>query len=460
MRSEFISHINGFIRSNRLLTHSDTLIVGLSGGADSVALLSVLNELGYKFVATHCNFHLRGAESDRDESFCRELCDTISVKLVVKDFDVNAYRIGKNISIEMACRELRYDWWSELMRSQVGNLLAVGHHMEDNIETFFLNMLRGCGIAGLKAMLPKSGSIIRPLLDCTRDDIENYLSELGLKYVTDSTNLGNDYRRNKIRNIILPELERQFPGAIHSINRTIDCLQGNYRLYTDAIEHLRKRYVTTDRGIDLSAIVTSEPHPDMVLYELISPIGFNMTHVTNIISAIDESGKCLVSGKWFTSPIATLILDRGYLRTIPDEKKDFQSNNFTVIAQDSQYRAVPLTALPFNYHVISKDCFIDMKQSGNLDPAAIYLDYTIGIDHHKFTLRPWEKGDRFKPFGTTGSKLVSDLFTDLKIPIDKKKKIPILLCDNEILWVVGLRASRLYKVDSQTEKVIVLTYNG
>ncbi len=450
MGIDFITRINNYIADRHLFSADDTILVGLSGGADSVALLGILNELGYRCIATHCNFHLRGDESNRDENFCRNLCHKLSIKLLVTEFDVENYRSETGDSVEMACRTLRYDWWNSLIKSGVGTILAVGHHKEDNIETFFINMLRGCGLGGLKGMLPKTGNVVRPLLDVSRSDIEKYLADKHFDYVTDSTNLSNDYGRNKLRNIILPELERQFPGAAQSISKTIACLQGNYELYTDSIEHLRRKYVTNDNGINLSAIVTGEPHPSMTLFELLSPIGFNMTQVSNILSAIDNDGTCHASGRHFSSPVATLLLDRGYLRQIGTGGAD----GITDAALE-----VTLSTPPFSSEVISKDEFFDMRESGLLKSDSIYLDASILDSPHTYILRNWRNGDRFKPFGMNGSKLLSDLFNDIKLSVAEKSRVPVLLCDDMIIWVVGIRASRLFPVTPKTENVLIVTYN-
>lgn len=449
MGIDFITRINNYIEDHRLFSTDDTILVGLSGGADSVALLCVLHELGYRCIATHCNFHLRGDESDRDERFCRDLCRKLSIKLLIRNFDVRNYRAGTGESVEMACRTLRYDWWNALIKSGEGTILAVGHHKEDNIETFFINMLRGCGLGGLKAMLPKTGNVVRPLLKISRSDIEKYLADRHFDYVTDSTNLSNDYGRNKLRNIILPELERQFPGATQSISKTINCLQGNYELYTDSIGHLRRKYVTKDNYINLSAIVTNEPHPQMALFEILSHIGFNMTQVSNILSAIDKDGNCHASGRLFSSTVATLLLDRGYLRQIDTGRSGGTDETLEVT----------LSTPPFSSAVISKDKFFGMRESGLLKSDSIYLDASILDSPHKYTLRNWRNGDKFKPFGMNGSKLLSDLFNDIKLSVDEKFRIPVLLCDNMIIWVVGVRASRLFPVTTQTQNVLVVTYN-
>lgn len=449
MDTPFVTLIDGFISTRHLLQKGEKVILGLSGGADSVALLVVMQELGYDCVAAHCNFHLRGEESNRDERFCRELCDKMNVKLLVNNFDVHSSRKATGESVEMACRTLRYEWWNSLLQSGEGSVIAVGHHKEDNVETFFINMLRGSGLNGLKGMLPKSGNVIRPLLSVSRLEIEQYLTSKSLDYVNDSTNAENEFRRNKLRNIILPELERLFPGAMDSVSRTISCLQDNYNLYNDCIEGLREKYVSSDKGINLSKIVTDEPHARMVLFELMSPLGFNMTQVANILSSFTEEGYCQASGRKFVSSVTTMLLDRGYLRPV-------HTSGDTYLHEP---RNVSLSDKPFSSLIISKEEFDKMKNSHTLHSNSLYLDVKILDTPHDFSIRRWRSGDRFSPFGMKGSKLLSDLFNDCKMPVDVKETIPVLLCDDKIIWVIGIRSSRDFAVTSDTKQVLVVTYN-
>ena len=450
MRNIFVYKVCDYIRDNTLIAPNDTILVGLSGGADSVALLLLLNELGYHGIAAHCNFHLRGEESNRDEQFCKNLCATFNIKLLKKDFDVDGCRKVTGESVEMACRTLRYDWWRSIIESGEANLIAVGHHREDNIETFFINMLRGCGIQGLKGMLPKSGNIIRPLLESTRVEIEQYLSDKGVGYVIDSTNNENEYRRNRLRNVILPEIEKYFPGASSSISKTISCIRGNYELYSDSIDYLRHKYVSAEKGINISRIVTEERHPRMVLFELISPMGFNMTHVNNILASFDENGKCDVSGRYFNADDISLLLNRGYL-TICEPSST---------AESESVQCVNLNELPFHTDVITKEQFDLLRKERMLSSRSLYFDSGILNKPHTFTVRNWEAGDRLAPFGMNGTKLLSDIFNDAKLSVEEKKQVKVLLCDDRIIWVIGLRASRYFPVTEKTSHVLVVSYEN
>lgn len=415
--------------AKRLIDSDSTVIVGLSGGADSVALLDLLFSLGYRCVVTHCNFHLRGDESDRDEAVARSHAARLGVEFIKTDFDVPERQKSAGESVEMACRSLRYEWW-ESLRKQLGNaVIAVAHHRDDNIETFFLNLMRGSGIAGLKGMLPRTGNIVRPMLGCTRQEIEEYCTERNLHYIVDSTNLENDYRRNRLRNIIIPEIERQFPGAVDGIARSIGCLGGNYELYRDCVKSAVDKYISPDGSVNVAAIIDGELHPRMVLFEIVSPLGLNMTHVDNILSSSTCSG--LTFGNY--------ILDRGILRP---------SSGETVTE-----RVVNLTDDPKFKVTVSPRCDF----SPTRDPMTIYLDEKVLDGDPVFTVRPWREGDRIAPFGMKGTRKVSDLFSDAKLSIDEKKRVSILTRNDEILWVIGLRASRHFPVTPSTACFLTIT---
>lgn len=204
------------------------VVLGLSGGADSVALLRLLLRLDVKVEAVHCNFHLRGEESDRDMEFCRKLCLCLGLPLDIVHFDVPAYEKEHGVSTEVACRELRYDYFRRKMADTGAGRIAVAHHADDNIETLLLNLFRGAGIGGLKGMLPDANGVIRPLLSVTRKEILRYLTALDQDYIVDSSNLSSDYRRNFIRNELLPAIETRWTGVRKSLVNTIGNLQADH----------------------------------------------------------------------------------------------------------------------------------------------------------------------------------------------------------------------------------------
>lgn len=429
-----------YIKAHRLIAPGERITVGLSGGADSVALLRVLVGLGYDCRAAHCNFHLRGAESDRDEAFCREVCRELGVELRVRGFDASGADRRRGESIEMACRRLRYDWWEGLMDEDAKMILAVGHHAEDNVETFLLNALRGCSVAGLKGMMPRRGRIVRPLLECTRAEIEAYLSASGLTYITDSTNADRAYRRNRLRLDVVPALEGAVPDAIGRLTHTIACLRDDYALLADHAEHLRELYVAPDGSIDLTRLPEDAGKARGVLYTLLGGEGLNATQCGDIVASF-EAGE---SGKSFHGHGTSYSLDRGVLSRVS--------------AQTLTEREADLGEYPFGLRIISMEEFHTILDGGNIPKTRLYLDASALTE--RFTLRPWREGDRIRPLGMRGSKLVSDIFADAKLSAAMKHEAPLLVRGDEVIWAVGLRASRTLAVTPATERVAEITYNA
>ena len=438
----FVRSVEQFIVRHNLIEKSDNVIVGLSGGADSVALLTVLCNIGYNIIATHCNFHLRGEESMRDEAFCRKLCRDKGIKLIVKDFDVEARRCETGESLEMACRALRYDWWDSMIKEGRATVIAVGHHREDNIETFFLNLFRGSSLAGLKGMLPRNGSVVRPLLECTKEDILAYLRDCDLDYMTDSTNSDNYYKRNRIRNCLLPLIQREFPGSIDSIAQTIGHLRDNYSLYREYRSELKNRYIDNKGGIDIYTLVAKENDPRMALYEILSDDGVNMSIVDNILE-----GFTAVSGKVYHGKEKSWLLDRGKLMLLKEA-----SGNL------SDETAVDLTSYPFSVRELNPEEFSKLKKGRTLNPMAMYADSAIMSGNANFTMRGWRNGDRMLPFGLKGSKLLSDIFSDAKMSLNDKKNVKVICRNSDIIWLPGLKCSALFPVTDKSEKVLEIVY--
>ena len=270
---DFKQHIRNFIHQNALLRDEDRLLVCVSGGADSVALLRVLLSLGYSCRAVHCNFHLRGEESNRDEAFVRDLCQQLGVELDVTEFDSATYAAQQKISIEMAAREQRYEAFEQLRKNYELDFICVGHHAEDSAETILLNLIRGTGIDGLTGIRPLNGHVVRPLLDVTRNDITDYLTTLGQTWVDDSTNATDNYARNRIRHRLLPLMEELNPAAIQNILTTAHNLRGTAELCD---EKATKEAATT------------------LLYRYLAPYGYNTTQVNNLLESLRNHRQTLI----------------------------------------------------------------------------------------------------------------------------------------------------------------------
>lgn len=415
------------------------IIVGVSGGPDSVALLHILNKLGYECIAAHCNFHLRMAESKRDELFVRNLCNTLKVKLECVDFDTKKYAKDNKLSIEMAARQLRYEWFEKIRSDNNAEAIATGHHADDNAETMLLNLIRGTGIKGLSGIPPINGKIIRPLLTCTREEILKYLHDNSLTYITDSTNLQNDFSRNKIRNQVIPILKEINPSVQHTFSKSIFRFRELNSFYEQCIEEKIADvvYKSEDQTLINIEKLCSNSSPALILYEILYPMGFHPDVIEKVFQNLQNE-----SGKLFNSHNYRLLKDRNYLIITANKDKSILVYNI------SHYEDTVF--IPFKMKIERFER--DKIQSLKTDKNTIFVD----ADKIKFplTIRNWQKGDVFFPFGMKGKKKLSDFFTDEKLSRNEKENIEVLISENEIIWIIGYRADDRFKVTEKTQNVI------
>ncbi len=416
------------------------ILTAVSGGADSVAMLRVLAALGCNCIAAHCNFHLRGDEADRDEAFVRKLCHDIDIELRCTDFDVEAYKKSHRVSTEMACRELRYDWF-ERQRAALGcSVIAVAHHRDDNIETFFLNLVRGSGITGLAGIKPCNGKIVRPLLGSSRDEIINYLKTLGQDYVTDSTNLENDYARNKIRNVMLPEISRLFPSAMAGIELTLDNLQGDYAVWSGAVEAFKRDAVEAcghgQIKIDRLKLAASAD-PATLLNALLSRYGFNGEQTKAIASASRV-------GAVFESKEYVAEVGRNDISVFsPGSFSNADTYNLSEAGRIEKEKGILI-------EIVDNSPEFEFDRSGK----TAYFDADATGD--RLTVRHWRQGDRFRPFGMKGTKKLSDYFNDRKFSLMQKLSTPIVEMQGRIVWIAGERAADDFRVTPSSRRILTM----
>lgn len=448
---EFEKKVAEYIKNRNLLSENGSIIVALSGGADSVALLRVLLSIGVKCVALHCNFGLRGNESDRDEAFVQKLCEIHDVPLKIKHFDVAGYEQKHKVSTEMACRELRYMWFEQERQEQNACAIVVAHHHDDNVETFFLNMLRGSGIQGLSGIKAKNGYIVRPLLCVTRSEIENYLALLKQNYVTDSTNLKNDYKRNKIRNVLIPAIKELFPNAEVGIARTLQNIQSCNDLYQLSIDELRREAVaSTDWGvtIDLYHIRKLEHCGETALFELMKDYGFNSVQVAEIQEQFKEGrfeGQSYFSGDYEAVPKRSVI---EIFKHKDDDLEIVPVDLAAMLKGKSEY------GLPFAVREAEKEPETE-KLKGIDGRNVIALSMRI-LEVRNLVFRRWRSGDKMRPFGLNGSKTVANILADAKFSESQKRNTYVLADCEEVLWIPGLRATGCYRVRKQDVNYIEL----
>lgn len=430
--NEFENRVKRYIEGHTTLdAGAGPVIVALSGGADSVALLAVAVSLGFDCVAAHCNFGLRGVESDRDTAHAAIVAERLGAGFEVIYFDVEKRRRSTGESVEMACRELRYNWFRELKKRYSAQAVLTGHHRDDNIETMFLNLFRGSGLNGVAGILPEGDRRVSPLLGESRESILAYLQMKELDYVTDSTNLETEYRRNKIRNIILPVISAEFPGVMERIGDSLSFLTEDRCLLNSCVESWRQKYFMTPQKLDLKLLADNESASKAIAFKLLQPFGFPRSVTDSMLDSVHKSGLIFESKGRFRA-----VLSRGILE----------------IENGSHESSV---SEPVTFRVVDR---ADLK-SGNRNVA--FFDYALLEGEPFWEIRTWQTGDRMAPFGMNGRrKKLSDIFNDMKISATDKKKIRLLCRNDEIIWIPGVRQSDLFRVTEATERIVVLTVGG
>ena len=437
--------VQTYIEKLQLLTPKEPVIVGVSGGTDSVVLLHVLISLGYDCIVAHCNFHLRMEESNRDEEFVRKLAYSYSIPCYFIDFETTKYAENHKISIEMAARDLRYAWFEELIEKHHAQAIAVAHHADDSIETMLMNLVRGTGLRGLTGIQPRNKNVVRPLLCCTREELENYLIEHGLEHVEDSTNQENNYLRNKFRNELLPLLTEINPTARENLYKTLANLDGNFAIYQQAIDGIRSNIVD-NYGNEIRLKIEQinlQIHVPTVMHELLSPYNFGTAQIEQITDALNAE-----SGKVFYSETHRLVKDRKYL--IISAKDDTKKNIYSISQTE-----IEITS-PIQLTIRKMSIEDGFKPSKLLN--CVHID--ASLIQFPLELRRWNEGDAFYPLGMTQKKKLSDYFIDQKFSIPQKEQCWLLGSGGKIVWIVGHRLDNRFKITENTKDVIEISLNN
>ena len=430
------SKICQYIEKYKLLKTNELYLIALSGGADSVALLLLLKEHGFNVHAAHCNFHLRGDESDRDEAFCMELCQRLGVELHRAHFNTHEYAELHKVSIEMAARELRYRWFEQLRQDIGAAGICVAHHRDDSVETVLLNLVRGTGLRGLTGIQPRNGYILRPLLCVSRVEIEAFLTEKGQKYVTDSTNLEADVLRNKVRLQVLPLLRELNPAVSENIQRTAENL-GEAQEVLDAIVGKYK-----DSNILELSELEKYGSSEYIVFEWLKNYGFNGSQVRQILDA--GCGGIVSSAMGYD-----VLKDRS--RLVVEKTENYPQGVRNVTSRPSKRIVVP------------EECtyVLDENNTFRVRKCAVYVSkvpHIATLDAAKvrfpLTVRRVEEGDWMVPYGMKGRKLLSDLMTDLKMNVfEKRRQLVVVDAQGVIVWAVGLRTDQRAAVRESTISV-------
>lgn len=429
--------VSEYIASRQLFTSADKLLITLSGGTDSVAMTTILKKLGYHLHAAHCNFHLRGDDSDNDEAFVRELCAKWDIPLTIKHFDTKMYAEEQKISIQMAARDLRYNWFEALRKELALDYIAIAHNQDDSLETFFVNLSRGTGLKGLTGIAPKKGNIVRPILDIWRYQLADYLQSKKITFREDTSNASIKYKRNRIRHQIIPEFAALNPVFKETLKGNMEKLQGAYSLYQHGLQQTLANISKKQGDIHYLRIDLLRQHPASLtlLHESLAPYGFTHTQLQDIQKSLNAQ-----AGKQFLTPSHVLYRDREFLVIQPQNKQ----GTATITITNNQGSCQKPISLKWQ---------LQDNRSGSLPKTG----ETACLDTEKLQwpllVRKWQPGDRFIPFGMSKYKKVSDFLIDNKVSRAQKDNTYVLITGKEICWLIGHRIDDRFKITENTDKI-------
>ena len=434
-----------YIDKNRLFLPEDKVLLAVSGGLDSVVMAHLFHNAGFRFAISHCNFQLRGMESDADEMFVASLASRFDAPFFNTSFETRSVAREKGISTQMAARDLRYEWFEMLRNKHSCHYLATAHHRDDNSETVLINLTRGTGLKGMEGIPVKSGSIIRPLMFASRQEIQAYALENAIAYREDSSNMEDKYMRNKIRKVVVPVLRELNPGFDKSVMAFSEIAAQARGIIDDFVKAFSDRHLRWEHDklmIPLKEILQLS-HSRLVLYELLHPFGFNAATMDDIYESLNKQ-----SGKIFQSHTHTCLKDRQSLIVAALKKKDFLQMTVEE-AQD--------ILLPDNGRLRFEEIAAEDLNSFDPNPALAYFDKEKVS--FPLTLRNPTAGDWFHPLGMKGKKKLSDFFIDNKVPRNQKEDLFILTdSEGQILWIVGHRSDNRFRVDKDTKRILIIIY--
>lgn len=437
---ELLDRFKDYCIDNELFTSVDKVLLAVSGGRDSMLMATLFLEAQIAVEIAHCNFGLRGRESDEDGILVRNFARQHGIPFHLKNFDTVSYAETHKISIQMAARDLRYAWFNDLARELNCRYIAVAQHKSDHVETVLLNLTRGTGLQGLQGIKSKRGNIIRPLLFLTAAEVTNAVEELKVPFRDDSSNFSTKYARNKIRLDIIPQFESLNTDFIDTMDKNIQRFQENYVLLQSFIDPLRSQLFETDTGEGWKIKKEDLSRQSMpLLYALFEPFGFSKMTLQDLLQALASNAE---SGRIFESNKYQLLLDRTYVLL---KKKDRLATELEV-SEDAKV----IVWLDKTFEIL-------LSEHTEICPdvQVAQIDYNRLIFPLK--VRSWQEGDTFYPLGMRGKKKLSDYFVDRKISLFDKKNIAIWVNGNgEIMWISGYRLDDRYKITDNTQKVLTL----
>jgi len=440
-----LAEFQNYIEEHSLINIDKRILLAVSGGMDSMVMTDLCIAAGIKFAAAHCNFCLRGTESDKDEVFVRGFMDSRKIPFFSKKFDTVTYARKNHISIEMAARELRYKWFETIRTENAFSSVAVAHNLNDNIETMLLNLVRGTGIAGLTGMKPRNGNIIRPLLFASRQKIRNYCIQRKIPYREDLSNADTKYHRNKIRNLVMPVLREINPSVETTLNETAKRLKGSYDIIESYTESLRSKISSARQTyivLDLNQL-NELPENESLLFELMKPYGITASTTMDLNKVI----KGRTGSQIFTST-HRILKNREQLIVMPITET---GNTCYEITSADRFMEIPL---------FKSAELIAVMQGFDVRTGKDIAHFDAGKIIYPVMIRNWQHGDSFQPLGMKHFKKLSDYFTDRKYSLAEKEKALVMISGGKIAWLIGERIDDRFKITAESKQALRLELNG
>lgn len=432
-----LDQLLNYISVQKLFQSEQNVLLAVSGGIDSMAMVHLFHQTKFNFAVAHCNFHLRGEESDDDQSMVEKEAKKGGLSFYVKSFETEEYAIEHGISIQMAARDLRRAWFEELRIREGYDVIATAHHLNDSLETILFNLTKGTGLSGLKGILPKNEKYIRPMMFASRAMILNYVKANNIFWREDRSNSSIKYHRNLIRHKVVPELKKINPNLEETLSQSLQKIAASERIYRRVIDNYKETLIELSNDgfrIDKRKLKSIE-EGQIILFELLEEYGFNFHQVTDILLTIEGQ-----SGKSFHSKDYQLVVDRQFLFiSITNEEKIIEA----FVDRNMESLEVFNNRLTFERADTAEVEFSENKDIAFFDVDK--LEFPLNI-------RNWKNGDWFHPLGMKHKKKLSDFMIDEKIPLNLKKQVLVLTSGEKVVWVIGHRIDDRYKITNQTRK--------